>query len=191
MLQLYEVLNFLKLQLESYISEGRGNGEPILELGNPWSNKDNNQNATFLNAISLINVEEEKIFKTQEPPVMQNKNGNYFRKEPDLKLNLYMLISSYNKKYEDALKFMSKVVSFFQQKNVFRRDEKDTHPDLPAGVEKILVELYTVGFEQQNQIWASLGTGYIPSVIYKVRMIIIETEVEKEFQPIKEIKASY
>lgn len=193
MLYLYEVLNFLKDQLESFIADGRKNGEPIITLSNPWSNNDSNQNASFLNSISLINVEEEKIFKTQEPPIVRNTNGSYFKKEPDLKLNLYILISAYNKNYEDGLKFLSKVISFFQQNNVFRQDDHTSlNNSLPANIEKLIVELYTAGFEQQNQIWASLSTGYIPSVIYKIRMIIVDAEPKKEiYQPVKEIKASY
>jgi len=57
---IYDVLNFLKLQLESYI--GRTNGEPIIELSGPWSSNDPNSKSSFLNSISLINVEEEKNF---------------------------------------------------------------------------------------------------------------------------------
>jgi hypothetical protein len=190
---LYEVLNFLKAQLEFYISEGRKSGEPLIQLSNPWSVNDDNHKSSFLNSISLINVEEEKIFKTQEPLITQNKNGSFSKREPDLKLNLYILISAYNKQYDDGLKFLSKVVSFFQQRNVFRKGDDDlAGSNFPDKVEKLLVELYTAGFEQQNQIWASLSIGYIPSVIYKVRMVIVDAEPGKEeYLPIKEIKAHY
>jgi len=59
-------------------------------------------------------------------------------------------------------------------------------------VEKVLVELFTVDFDQQNQIWGSLSTGLIPSVIYKVRMIVFDRETAgREFIPIKEIKAAF
>jgi hypothetical protein len=190
---LYEVLNFLKTQLESYISDGRKSGEPLIQLSNPWSVNDDNHKSSFLNSISLINVEEEKIFKTQEPLITQNKNGSFSKREPDLKLNLYILISAYNKQYDDGLKFLSKVVSFFQQRNVFRRDDDDlAGSNFPDNIEKLLVELYTAGFEQQNQIWASLSIGYVPSVIYKLRMVIVDAEPKKEeYLPIKEIKAGY
>ena len=63
---LYEVLNFLKEQLEFYVSEGRKTGEPLIQLSNPWSNNDDNHKSSFLNSISLINVEEEKIFKKED-----------------------------------------------------------------------------------------------------------------------------
>ena len=171
----FEVLNYLKLRLNIFLSDGRKNSEPLIVLSNPWANNDSNKGASFLNSISLINIEEEKIFKTQVPPVFYRDDSKkvYTTREPDLKLNLYILISSYNKSYEDALKFISRVVGFFQANNVFSHDGDDNE-DLPEAIERVIVELYTAGFEQQNQIWASLSTGYIPSVIYKVRMLTID-----------------
>jgi Pvc16 N-terminal domain len=169
-----EALQFLRGNLEKFISEGRVNAEPLLVLANPWSNNDSNKNSSFLNSISLINIEEEKIFKSQIPTMVRTENGQYYKKEPDLKLNLYILICAYNKNYEDGLKFISKVISYFQVNNVFTQDENQN--ELPKSIEKLVVELHTATFEQQNQIWASLSTGYLPSVIYKVRMLIVENE---------------
>lgn len=188
---IYEALNFLKTRIEKHVSGGMMVREPLIILSNPWSNNDNNRNFTFLNSISLINIEEEKIFKSQLPQVVHKPNGKYVTKEPDLKLNLYILISAYNKNYEDGLKFLSKIVSFFQVNNVFQRDPAllTANNDLPVEIEKLIVELYTPGFEQQNQIWASLSMGYIPSVIYKVRMIIIDNDTTEDEQLlIKEIQ---
>lgn len=169
---IYDVLNFLKERLTNFISENKKSGEPMLVLANPWSANDANQrSANFLNAMTIVNIEEEKIFKTQEPPIIRRGN-TYVKREPDIKLNLYVLVSAYNKNYEEALKFIAKVVSFFQQHSVFVRTEKEK--DFPEGCERIIAELYTATFEQQNQIWASLSMGYMPSVIYKIRMFIID-----------------
>jgi hypothetical protein len=181
---IYEVLYFLKQRLETYLSEGRSSAEPLIVLANPWSNNDNNKSASFLNAISLIQVEEEKIFKSQLPKVVQKPNGRSFIKEPDIKLNLYVLMSAYHKNYEDGLKFLSRIVRFFQVNQVFEGK------DLPDGVERLMVDLYTAGFEQQNQIWASLSSGYIPSVIYKIRMIVIDAAPEQPVSLIKDVKTN-
>ena len=69
---------------------------------------------------------------------------------------------------------------------MFVRLSDGSEDDLPENVEKIVVELYTATFEQQNQIWASLSTGYIPSVIYKLRMITIDTARSLEVKSITE-----
>jgi hypothetical protein len=36
------------------------------------------------------------------------------------------------------------------------------------------VELYSLSLEQQNQLWGSLGAKYLPSAIYKVRLVVID-----------------
>lgn len=179
---IYEVLNFLRQKLDAYLAEGRTNTEPIVVLSTPWTSNDNSKGTTFQNSISLINIEEEKVFKSQVQTVTRLENGAYYTKrEPDVKLNLYLLLSAYNKSYEDALKFISRVVTYFQVNSVFNRDDQALN-DLPDGVEKIIMELFTATFEQQNQIWASLSTGYIPSVIYKVKTLTIDAGQESEKQ---------
>ncbi len=185
---IYSALDFIHKKLESHLKKGKQVNEPMIVLGSPWSHNDNNKNTSFLNSISLINVEEEKVFKSQVPRPVQRENGKYSLQEPDIKLNLYILISAYNKNYEDGLKIISEVVSFFQSNVVFEKESAK----LPDGVEKIIAELYTVNFEQQNQIWASLSTGYLPSVIYKLRMFVVESEPgTEEYQPITEINVEY
>jgi|GEM_PF-1625514 len=189
---IYEVLDFLRQRLESSLSEGKAPGEPQVALSTPWSNNDNHKSANFLNAISLINVEEERLFKTQTPSIVQKTDGRYFQKEPDLKLNLYILVSTYHKMYEDGLRSLSRIVRFFQANNVFvNGGGPGVKGELPEGVEKIITELWSAGFEQQNQIWASLSTGYIPSVIYKIRMIIIDSApADKPVVPVTSIKTT-
>lgn len=187
---IYEVLNSLKIKLNSSLSEVRKSTEPFVILSNPWTNNDSNKGATFLNAISLINIEEEKNFKMQGLQITQTpeqrKKNVYSSREPDIKLNLFILISAYNKNYDDGLKFISRVVNYFQENNVFVRMNNGAEDDLPENVEKIVVELYTATFEQQNQIWASLSTGYIPSVIYKLRMLTIDSVKSREEKSITE-----
>lgn len=190
---IYEALHFLKGRLESFLSEKRSGNEPLIMLSNPWSNNDDNKNSSYLNSISLINIEEEKTFASQGSQIIQGKNGAYFKREPNLKINLYMLISSYNKNYEDALKFISKVTSFFQQNKVFQKNINNLHnDDFPLDIEKLIIELYTADFDLQNQIWGSLNIGYLPSVIYKIRMLIIDTDkADKEISVVKEITTNY
>ena len=41
----------------------------------------------------------------------------------------------------------------------------------------MIVELYTLNFEQLNKLWRILNWKYIPSVVYKVRQITIDENV--------------
>jgi hypothetical protein len=60
---------------------------------------------------------------------------------------------------------------------------------MPSGIEKLVVELHQLNFEQQNNLWAVLGAKYLPSVLYKVRAISIQEGQTKDQQtPITTIK---
>ena len=96
--------------------------------------------------------------------------------------------------YLTALRLLSYVLSFFQSSNVF---DSSQYPSLNANVDadkpwqkvgKLLVNLHPVTLEQQNNLWASLGAKYMPSVIYKLRtMSFTDVEPKMEAPPITEI----
>jgi hypothetical protein len=137
--------------------------------------------------LSLVNVEEERVFKNQNPPV-KNANGTFSVVNPEVSLNLFILISANfgNKEtdYRESLKFLSHVVTFFQSRTLFTPMNS---PELDPGIQKLVIELQNISFEAQNNLWASLGAKYMPSVLYKLRMITMqEMEVKMEAPPVTE-----
>lgn len=123
--------------------------------------------------VSLINIEEEKVFKDQQTN-FRNADGEFEQYNPEIKLNLYMLVCANfvsengDDKYEQGLKQLSRVVSCFQGKNVFTPDNS---PAMDPNLRKLIVELYSYSFEQQYNFWTILGAKYLPSVLYKVRLL--------------------
>lgn len=176
---IYETLSFLKNRIEGFL--GSGGGEPVTILAQPWSTGDDNKNSAFLNTISLINIEEERVFKSSGRQFRTSQQGSFYT-EPDVKLNLYILFSSFNKSYDESLKYISKIISFFQLQSVFDHSGDASLTDLKLqldpGIQQLIIELYSPSFDQLNQIWASLSIGYLPSVIYKVRMLIVDGQVQ-------------
>jgi hypothetical protein len=121
--------------------------------------------------LTLINIEEEPSLKNKNPYIKISEH-DIAKINPPVYLNLYILISAYfgdtEENYKEALKNLSRVVRFFQGKPVFTHQNS---PDLDDGIEKILVEMVSLSFEQQNNLWSSLGGKYLPSLIYKVRPV--------------------
>jgi hypothetical protein len=124
--------------------------------------------------VSLINIEEEKVFKDQQTQ-FRNSNGEFEQYNPEIKLNLYMLVSAHfvnaseeDDLYEQGLRQLSRIISFFQGKNVFTPDNS---PALDPALKKLIVELYSYTFEQQYNFWSVLGAKYLPSVLYRVRLL--------------------
>lgn len=139
--------------------------------------------------LSLINIEEERVFKDQRT-VFKNEAGDFEHYNPELKLNLYILISANfaigedgspgTGIYSEGLKQLSYVISFFQGKNVFTPDNS---PALEPTIQKLIVELYSGSFEQQYNFWTVVGAKYLPSVLYKVRMLIYQEKRLVDQQP--------
>lgn len=133
--------------------------------------------------LSLINIEEERVFKDQKTTKI-NEDGIAQHQNPDLKLNLYILISANfqdttgqeSDDYVEGLKQLSYVISFFQAKNVFTIDNSPALADFDPSIRKLIVELYSYSFEQLYNFWTVVGTKYLPSVLYRVRLLRIQEE---------------
>lgn len=131
--------------------------------------------------LTLINVEEEAIGKSQLP-YLKHPDQSYDLLNPEIKVNLYMLVSAASAKteterYSNCLKVLSYAIGFFQYKGVF---DKINSPALPDNIEKLIVELISPTFEQQNHIWGGMGAKYMPSVLYKVRLLVYRETLETD-----------
>lgn len=139
--------------------------------------------------LSLVNIEEEKIFKEQKVTFINSEGGVEYR-NPEIKLNLYILISAYypSDNYLEGLKQLSHVIAFFQSRNVFTNDNSPAMASEDPNIKKLILELYSYSFEQMYNFWSVLGTKYLPSVLYKVRMLKVqEEELISDALPIEEI----
>ena len=136
--------------------------------------------------VSLINIEEDRVYKDQKSTAI-NSFGNVERLNPEIKLNLYVLISANfqnsneqdsSDDYVEGLKQLSFIISFFQAKNVFTPENSPKLAEYDPNLKKLVVELYSYSFEQLYNFWSVVGTKYLPSVLYKIRMLTFQ---EREF----------
>ncbi len=94
-------------------------------------------------------------------------------------INLFLLFSaSFNEKLNiDAMKFISAVIAFFQNKPVFNQQNS---PGLSEGMEKLSFEIFNMSIQEQSNLWSTIGAKYLPSILYKVRVITVD---EQSFMP--------
>jgi len=131
--------------------------------------------------LSLVNIEEDRLSKNAENFSKTDDNKVLYKNAP-IHLNLYCLFaynhgendSESTNHYEEALLYISYVIRFFQHRHVFTAANS---PALDPGIEKLLMEQYTLGFEQLNQLWSVLGSKYLPSVLYKMRLVVIDEDL--------------
>lgn len=137
--------------------------------------------------LSLICIEEERVLKSQDH-YTRTSEGKLFTSNPELRFNLFVLFAAHftHANYSEALKFLGLTLKFFQSKNVF--DAKE-HPELGDEVKRLIVDLHTQPIEQQSQLWQAMGGKFLPSIMYKIRMLAInEQAAQLETTRISEVQ---
>lgn len=136
--------------------------------------------------LSLLNIEEERTFKTAGLVATTKARSSSSLVSPPIWLNLQIMFTAYFNNYTESLKHLSYILACLQTKPVFNGENTAAMADLDP--EKLIFDLNTLGLEQQHYIWSMIGLRYLPSVIYKVRMMtIFERDVVSEVANIKEI----
>lgn len=129
-----------------------------------------------------VGVEENKVVATlvdihQESTLINNQNyvpnGDHgvVRTSPTIHLNMVMLFSAYFSinNYKEGLKYLSYIIAFFQGKPTFTPQNTATLRD--SSIEKLIVNIFHLDTNTKNNLWNSLGLKYMPSILYKVRML--------------------
>jgi Pvc16 N-terminal domain len=114
-------------------------------------------------SITLVNIEQEKL---------GHKPNSHI---PSLPVTIYLYIiiaADYpENNYEEALKLISAAIGFFQSNAVFNHQNTG---NLDPSIDKLVFEMVSLSIQELSQLWSINGGKYLPSVVYKVRMINIE-----------------
>lgn len=122
----------------------------------------------------MLNIEEEKQLKMAG--LMQKQRGEAASSfiNPAVNLNLHIMFASHFAQYDESLKHISYIISFFQEKPYFDLSNTPDMSTLDTG--RLMFDWTTINLEQLHYIWSVIGTRYLPSVIYKVRMLSIQSQ---------------
>ena len=177
---LKKALNFLREKLNTAISDPAQPDSVVLTSVVNEKGEMNIQSGQL--AFMLVNLEEEKILKMQLPREKRAGDNIQFA-NPEIRLNLLVMLAANPgaDNYLAALDRLSQAMIFFQGTSFF---DKIKYPALGPEIEKLTVELFSLTLEQQNQLWASLGAKYLPSAIYKIRLVVIDQALFGENTPL-------
>ena len=123
--------------------------------------------------VSVINVEHETAMGSMNQYL---REGNEYSKiAAPVYLNLYFLVSAnYDSgNYLEAHKMLSAVIKMFQANPYYTRN---SHPAMQLPLEKLTFEIFNLPINELSHIWSGIGAKYVPSIIYKVRMMTVQEE---------------
>jgi hypothetical protein len=94
----------------------------------------------------------------------------------------FMLASGHDPEiYGEGLKLISAALMFFQAHPVMT---PRTIPEMPAGLSQISIEISNLKAEEIGQLWGNLGGRYVPSVMFKVRSVMIDARAITAVTPL-------
>jgi hypothetical protein len=90
--------------------------------------------------------------------------------QPPLYIDLHLIFMANfaARNYSDGLSSISRLISYFQQTPWFNQANA---PDLDPDIDKITMEFDSLSPVDVNYVMGMLGTNYLPSAFYKLRMI--------------------
>lgn len=141
--------------------------------------------ATHVNnkiVVSLVNIEKDSL------PIVQQKAAGAavvrsIVTSPPIHFNLYLMFASYfsGNNYQEGLKFISNTISYFQSQNVF---DQHNSPGLDRGIDKLVLDIENLDITDLSNLWGILSGKYLPSVLYKVRMVTFDASAVKQQTPV-------
>lgn len=156
----------------------------LLELDGSVSLHVNNKLALF-----LVNIEKDTTPQQQAQHNMPGAGRAVVTATP-LHLNLYLMIAGNfsGDNYSEGLKFISTAISFFQRQPVM--DQQNT-PALDKRIVKLVLDIENMGMHDLSSMWGMLGGKYLPSVLYKVRMVTFDAgDVQQQSHLLKKPDSS-
>lgn len=154
--------------------------------------------------LSIVNIEEDRTLKNQSVYLNEaNPKTNISRyKNPTQHLIFSILFSSYVEEpdlYLAGIEKLNLIINYFQQNNVFYYKKDDTeliyYPVFMSKTEaqklnysKITFETASLSMEQLNQMWSYLGSKYMPSILFKMRLYPVQVDTVIQEKVIEEVK---
>ncbi|GJM63434.1 Pvc16 family protein [Persicobacter diffluens] len=112
--------------------------------------------------ITLVNIEREQVLGRSRGLVADGENIPFH-----LKIWLLFSVPSVEGNYEEALKLISGLISFFQA----NQSIPGADLGLPSNIEKLTFEYHAEELLGMSNMWGMHGGRYLPSALFKVRIV--------------------
>jgi len=193
-----DILNTTLVFLKEKVKDYDGGSTDIVEITNIATLNDGDDflESTVPIVLSIVNIEEDRVarnpnlyIKNTDPNLTSiNKHTN-----PAQHLNISLLFTAYDKdrsKYLDGISKLEHVIRCFQEKHVFYIDDDGNEVPSPEteNHHKLILDIESLKISELNQLWSVLGNKYMPSVLYKMRLITIQNETLTEVGVIEKVK---
>lgn len=168
------VTQLLAAQLNQYLrrtydlNEDKVIVSNLLEMDGSVASNINNRLVIY-----LINIEKDAV--ASRYVTSQEADNRSVQRRVPLSLNLFVMMTAHftGDNYAEALKFLSNTISYFQSNPMFNHQNT---PDMDRRIEKLILDIENLSIQDLSNLWGSLGGKYLPSILYRVRMITFDMD---------------
>jgi tRNA/tmRNA/rRNA uracil-C5-methylase (TrmA/RlmC/RlmD family) len=133
----------------------------------------------------LLNLDQEATLKNNINR-SSNSDSSFTQRKPSLHLNIHLIFCAnfIEKNYEEGLRYLSALISFFQNNNKLT-------PKLSNNINnnQLLFEMCRLNYSELSNVWSTIGSKMTPFVIYKVRILAMDdSSISKMIPAIKTSK---
>ncbi|WP_455664943.1 Pvc16 family protein [Phocaeicola sp.] len=162
MVMIQDILTYYAARLDEYLLKKYHQPEGIAEVGFIGNGAEEKSCKLI---VSLLNIERETSGGISAP--IQKKTDGYVRLVPPLLLNLNLMFAAVydEKRYVESLSVLSDTLKFIQTVSSFEFEGQ-----------VYTIEIVTLSSQDINNVWTTLGGQYYPSVVCKLRRLVIDSE---------------
>ncbi len=123
-------------------------------------------------AVFVVDISQENI-PTRLPRVLPGNGQNFTQQQPPVHLSLQVMCAANfsGSTYDEALTRISGTVAFFQGCPLFTAQNT---PGLPDGIAQLTMTIENLNAVDLSHIWSIHGGRYLPSVLYRMRVLSID-----------------
>lgn len=146
-----------------------------------------NQGARDKIIMCVYNITRETTISTYTATTSNNKGKSIDSLavvSPPLYVDIHLMFMANftEKNYSDGLAALSRLIGYFQQTPFY---DQANAPALASGLDKLTLEFENLSPVDVNYVMSMLGTRYLPSAFYKLRMIpFVSSAMQERAYPV-------
>jgi hypothetical protein len=172
-------LKLITDRLNAHLSALFSVSEELVAIG-PLSDAEGKPTAESRNRLTLFVT---NIAHDTMPRSGLQRGGQSVDRQPPVHLDIYFMLASGHDPeiYGEGLKLLSAALMYFQANPVMT---PRSVPEMPAGLSQLSIEIANLQAQEVGQLWGNLGGRYVPSVMFKLRSVMIDARAVASVTPL-------
>lgn len=129
----------------------------------------------------LFRIEENVFAKNQEFRALGAERVQF----PPLAVNLFYVVTPYAKEQKDGYRVLGEAMRIMHINSILQRPFL-RGLSLEHSAEELKIDLCSFGLEELTRVWNAFNKPYRLSVIYQTRVILIDSQVERNIERVTE-----